>query len=150
MIAIGELEGDVKAINIRATEINMMDRSLLIVPNSELISGRVLNWTHRNVMGRLVIKFVLDGNADPEHVIEILLACARANPLILGAPEPMATLDQFAPTQLDFSLRVTLADITRRASVATDLRIVILKELRRTGMIVTTVPAIPLAAAVPA
>ena len=149
-IVVGDQQGNVRRISVRSTEIETFDKASLIVPNSELISGRVLNWTHRNVMGRLVIKFVLDGNADPEQVIGILLACARADPLILGAPEPMATLDQFAPTQLDFSLRVTLADITRRASVATDLRIAILKELRRTGMIVATVPAIPLAAAVPA
>ena len=45
-VAIGDLQGDVKAINIRATEINMLDRSLLIVPNSDLVTKAVRNVTH--------------------------------------------------------------------------------------------------------
>ena len=141
-IVVGDQQGNVRRISVRSTEIETFDKASLILPNSELISGRVLNWTHRNVLGRVRIKFSLDGNADPEAVIKLLLACARANPLVLATPEPMATLDQFSPTSLDFTLRATVGDITHGTGVTTDLRIVILKELRRTGMIAATAPVV--------
>ncbi len=140
-VVVGDQQGNVRRISVRSTEIETFDKASLILPNSELISGRVLNWTHRNLLGRVSIKFTLDGNADPERVIAIMLECAKANVKVLQSPEPMATLDQFSPTSLDFSLRATLADVTHRTPVLTDLRIAILSELRRSGQIAVTPPA---------
>jgi small-conductance mechanosensitive channel len=144
-IALGDQQGNVRRISVRSTEIETFDKASLIVPNSELISGRVLNWTHRNLLGRVVIKFSLDGNADPEKVIAIMMACARAHPLVMKSPEPIATLDLFSPTGLDFSLRATINDVNRGLSVLTDVRVALLKELRATGQIQnaqsTAVPA---------
>ena len=134
-IALGDQQGNVRRISVRSTEIETFDKASLIVPNSELISGRVLNWTHRNLLGRVAIRFSLDNSANPEDVLDIMLACARAHPLVMKTPEPTASLDAFSPTSLDFSLRTTVNDINRGQTVLTELRIAILKELRRSGQI---------------
>jgi potassium-dependent mechanosensitive channel len=56
-VVIGSEQGTVRSISVRSTEIETFDRASLIVPNSELITGRVLNWTHRSALGRVVLKF---------------------------------------------------------------------------------------------
>jgi potassium-dependent mechanosensitive channel len=150
-IALGDSQGNVRRISVRSTEIETFDRASLIVPNSELISGRVLNWTHRNLLGRVVIKFSLDGAADPEKVLAIMVDCARSNELVMKTPEPVAALEGFGPAGLDFALRATIGDVNRRLSVMTDLRVAMLKELRRQGQIVLPVavvaaPAVAVAA----
>ena len=55
-IVVGDQQGHVRRISVRATEIETFDRASLIVPNSELITGRVLNWTHRNSLGAVKVK----------------------------------------------------------------------------------------------
>jgi potassium-dependent mechanosensitive channel len=144
-VALGDQQGNVRRISVRSTEIETFDKASLIVPNSELISGRVLNWTHRNLLGRVVIKFSLDGNADPDKVLKIMLDCARANPLVMKTPEPLAALENFGPGLLEFALRATIGDVNRGLLVMTDLRLQILKELRRHNQIVCQ----PIVAVVP-
>ena len=64
-IAIGDLEGDVQKISIRATEIEMSDRSRLIVPNTELVSKTVRNVTHSSATGRVRLVLRVVDSADP-------------------------------------------------------------------------------------
>ena len=71
-VVVGNEQGNVKRISVRSTEIETFDRASLIVPNSELITGRVLNWTHRNALGRVVLKFNAGPDADPRRVLAIL------------------------------------------------------------------------------
>jgi small-conductance mechanosensitive channel len=115
---------------VRATEIETFDRASLIIPNSELITGRVLNWTHRNSMGRVVLRIGVSYRCDPEEVMAILTACARAHPGVLATPEPIAALENFGASALEFSLRVYLADIGQALRVQSDLRVAMLKGLR--------------------
>jgi potassium-dependent mechanosensitive channel len=136
-IALGDQQGNVRRISVRSTEIETFDKASLIVPNSELISGRVLNWTHRNLLGRVVIKFSLDGNADPEKVLKIMIECARAHPHVMKTPEPLASLENFGPGVLEFCLRATIGDVNRGLSVLNDLRVAMFKELKRQEQIVT-------------
>ena len=79
-IVVGDQQGNVRRISVRSTEIETFDRASLIVPNSELISGRVLNWTHRNMLGRVVLKITTDINTRPKTVIAILDKVAREQP----------------------------------------------------------------------
>lgn len=133
-IVVGNEQGNVRRISVRATEIETFDRASLIVPNSELITGRVLNWTHRNLLGRVVLKVSVDYTADPEKVVRVLERCADEHPLVLKSPAPKANLDAFGGSSLDFSLRFLLGDLNRSVDVQSEMRVMVLKALRAEGI----------------
>ena len=130
-VVLGNEQGNVKRISVRSTEIETFDRASLIVPNSELITGRVLNWTHRNALGRLVLKFTAGPTADPRKILSILMACAERNPDVLKEPAPLAVFDGYTQNATEFSLRVLLGDITKGSRIQSDLRIAVLEAIRR-------------------
>ncbi|MEQ1614975.1 MAG: mechanosensitive ion channel domain-containing protein, partial [Hyphomicrobiaceae bacterium] len=141
-IVVGDQQGNVRRISVRSTEIETFDRASLIVPNSELISGRVLNWTHRNLLGRVILKFATDAQADPDIVVALLEKAARDQQLVMASPAPMAALDTFATDRLEFSLRVTLSDVTASGRVKSNLHIAILKAFREAGIYGTVQAAV--------
>jgi small-conductance mechanosensitive channel len=132
-IVVKEQEGYVRRISVRATEIETFDRASLIVPNSELITGTVTNWTHRNAMGRLIIKVGVSYKADPEQVRDILMGVAESSS-ILKQPPPRVVLDDLGPSALEFSLRVFIPDVTQALDVQTELRLAILKSFQIAGI----------------
>ena len=69
---MGDVEGYVKKISIRATEIETLDNQDMLIPNSELISGRVTNWVLHNPYGRLIIKIGVSYGSDVDKVKTIL------------------------------------------------------------------------------
>jgi potassium-dependent mechanosensitive channel len=129
-IVVGDQQGLVRRISVRATEIETFDRASLIVPNSELITGRVLNWTHRDSLGAVNVKVGVGYDSDPEQVLAILKKCADDHPDVLRTPAPMAFFDNFGDSALMFTLRISLPDIAQAARVQSDLRTAILKALR--------------------
>jgi small-conductance mechanosensitive channel len=145
-IVVGDQQGNVRRISVRSTEIETFDRASLIVPNSELISGRVLNWTHRNLLGRVIMKVSTEPHADADRVIRLLVEAAKAQPNLLKSPEPSASLDGFATDKLDFTLRATLADVNTGVRTNSDLRVAILKAFREANLIVSVPAAAPVEA----
>ncbi len=133
-IVIGDQQGLVRRISVRATEIETFDRASLIVPNSELITGRVLNWTHRDSLGAVNVKIGATYSSDPRQVIAILLKCAEDHPQVLRTPAPSAVLEGFGDNALLFNLRISLPDIDKAPAVQSDLRVAILKALSDAGI----------------
>jgi potassium-dependent mechanosensitive channel len=133
-VVVGNEQGNVKRISVRSTEIETFDRASLIVPNSELITGRVLNWTHRNAQGRVVLKFSAGPDADPRHVIDVLTQCAARHPNILREPPPLAVFEGYTSSATEYSLRVLLPDINHGLKVQSDLRIAIFEAMRKADM----------------
>jgi small-conductance mechanosensitive channel len=129
-IVVGTDEGTVKRINVRSTEIETFDRATVIVPNSSLISGTVKNWMHHDLTGRVMLPVGVDFDADPEKVIAILLACARAHPQVLAYPQPFAQFTNFGASTLDFVLYCYVGNVGNMGGVRSDLRIEILKAFR--------------------
>jgi len=142
-VVVGSEQGTVRKISVRSTEIDTFDRASLIVPNSELIMGRVLNWTHRNAMGRIAIKLTTNGEADPRHVCALLEAAARASNRVLTDPPVRATLDSITPAALEFTVRAYLSDILRGTEVQSEIRIAALEALRGAGVGGVTAPPSP-------
>lgn len=149
-IVVGNEQGNVKRISVRSTEIETFDRASLIVPNSELITGRVLNWTHRNALGRVVLKFNAGPNADPRKVLALLAECAHKHPDVMAEPAPLAVFEGYTKDATEYSLRVLLGDITRGLRVQSDLRIATLEALRQHRIDLPGAPAAPSPAAAPA
>ena len=127
-------EGTVKRISVRSTEIETFDRSSIIVPNSELISQTVTNWTHKDKIGRITVPVGVAYGSDPEQVKEILLKCANAHPLIVAYPEPFVVWKDFGASSLDFEIRAFLNDISKGLSVRTELRFAIFKAFKEAGV----------------
>ncbi|GJL95545.1 MAG: mechanosensitive ion channel protein MscS [Hyphococcus sp.] len=127
-------EGTVKRISVRSTEIITFDRSSIIVPNSELISSTVTNWTHKDKIGRIIIPIGVSYGANPEKVRDILLKCANDHPLIVRYPEAFVVWQGFGDSSLDFELRAFLADISTGLRVRSELRFAIFKALNENGI----------------
>lgn len=102
-VTLGGVEGDIRRINVRATEIQMGDYSTIIVPNSEFITKIVRNVTHENPLGRVQIKLALplDSNADQIH--DLMLTAFTDNTDILDDPAPDVMLEGLDGTGLIFN-----------------------------------------------
>ena len=127
-------EGYVKKISVRSTEISTFDNATVIVPNSELITNSVTNWTHDGNEGRIIIPIGVSYDSDPHRVREILLDCATRHPLVLHDPSPVVYFADFGASSLDFQLRCYLPDINYGLSTKSELRFMILSELRAAGI----------------
>jgi uncharacterized protein YndB with AHSA1/START domain len=100
----------------------------VLVPNSELVSGRVTNWVLRDTFGRLRINVGVAYGSDIAKVREILETIARAHAEVITdgrAPEPRALFMGFGDSSLDFELRVRIQRIERRFQVTSDLNFAI-------------------------
>lgn len=114
------VHGEVTDINIRATRITTNDNIDILVPNSEFVSGRVVNWTHRDVSRRQKIPFGVAYGSDKEKVKKAALEAACAVPFTLaqeGPRRPQVWLVGFGDSSLEFELVVWLtAEATKRPS----------------------------------
>ncbi|MBX2855874.1 MAG: DUF3772 domain-containing protein [Rhodobacteraceae bacterium] len=133
-IVVGGYQGYVRRINVRSTEIETFDRSSVIVPNSELISGTVTNWTHKNSVGRVITAVGVSYDADSEKVAQILREIATAHPLALRYPAPFVYFAGFGDSALDFELRVMIRDVNSMLSVRSELNHAIHKRFREEGI----------------
>ncbi len=133
-IVVNGQEGFVRRINVRATEIETFDRSSLIIPNSELITGTVMNWTHRNLIGRLIVSVRVSHKADPEQVMKILSDVVDRSPSLLREPAPAILFEDFGESALIFSVRAFVPDVMRRLTVQSELRLAIAKAFREAGI----------------
>jgi small-conductance mechanosensitive channel len=133
-VVLGDKEGHVRRINVRSTEIETFDRSSLIVPNSDIVSTALVNWTHKDRLGRVIICVGVAYGSDTGRVRDVLLECAKAHPEILSWPKPVVLLQNFGDSSLDFELRAFLRDVDKRLSVASDLRFAIDEAFRREGI----------------
>nr|WP_295920815.1 DUF3772 domain-containing protein [uncultured Xanthomonas sp.] len=95
-IKIGDQEGDVRRISVRATEIQVGDRSTLIVPNSELITKTLRNMTLAGPLGRVQIQFAVSLSTDVVKLRALLLELYAAHPGVLDDPAPSVFIDSIA------------------------------------------------------
>jgi potassium efflux system protein len=124
-------EGIVKKISVRATEIETFDRTSIIVPNSELISSSVKNWTHTDKIGRAIVAVGVSYDSDPQQVHGILLKCAKDNIFSLKNPEPNVIFKDFADSALLFELRFFIKNIGDVHKASTAMRFEIWDALKK-------------------
>ncbi|MDM0011470.1 DUF3772 domain-containing protein [Variovorax sp. J22P168] len=92
-VVLGNAEGDVRRINVRATEIQLGDRSTMIVPNSEFITKTVRNMTLSNAEGRVLIRLPMPLTTHATRAREVMLAAFANHPGVLATPAPSVTLE---------------------------------------------------------
>ena len=133
-IMAGGHEGFVKRINVRATEIETFQRASVIIPNSELLSSSLINWTHKDNYGRVEVDVGVAYGSDVDRVLEILETCVKEHPRILTVPEPSVIFVNFGESSLDFQARGFIANVLYRPFVASDLRVAVNKAFAEAGI----------------
>jgi len=137
-IVVGDVEGYVKRISIRTTQIMTFDRADVIVPNTELISGNVTNMMLHDPRGRLRIPVGVAYGSDTGKVKELLLQIADEHPEVMGEGygviAPYVLFLEFGDSSLNFELRCFIADIDRRRRVVSDINFAIDEAFRENGI----------------
>ena len=134
-VVIGDSEGIVKRISVRSTEIQTFDRSAVIVPNSNLISGIVKNRVRGDRTGRVTITVSVLRNQDPVHAAELITACARQHPDVLKEPAPRLVFKKIGDPFLEFELVAMIVDVGLSQKVQSDLNFAVFKTLSEADMI---------------
>ncbi|MCS2149955.1 DUF3772 domain-containing protein [Scandinavium manionii] len=134
LVSISGVEGDIRRINVRATEIQLSDKSTVIVPNSQLISQNVRNATMGNAQGVATIALTFPLDIDPEQVRNLLLMAYTLHESILDAPAPSVSFKELGPNGIVLSVTGYVNSPRMVSSTRSDLLYEILKMLREAGV----------------
>ena len=138
LVSISGIEGDIRRINVRATEIQLSDKSTVIVPNSQLISQNVRNATMGNAQGVATITLTFPLDIDPQHVRQVLLDVYNDNERILENPEPSVSFKDLTATGIVLSVTGNVASPRQVGGAKSDLLFDILTRLRKEGVMLST------------
>lgn len=133
-VTLGGIEGDIRRINVRATEIQMGDRSTVIVPNSEFITKTVRNVTHASPLGLVQIKLPMPLDTDTGRVRDLLLQAFEQHDDVLETPAPKVYLDGFDNGNLVFNATGYVLSPRQSYAVKSALLFTVLGGLRDAGL----------------
>jgi len=139
-INIDEQWGTITKIGLRSTVFETLDRAEIIVPNSELISQKVINWTLSNSVSRIVLPVGVAYGSRLEQVLKILTDVARQHPDVIDSPESSAIFTGFGNSSIDFELRAWIGDINKRLNVKSELGQAIDNAFREEGIVIPFPP----------
>ncbi|WP_342360223.1 DUF3772 domain-containing protein [Terrarubrum flagellatum] len=131
LIDVGGDQGVVRRINVRSTEIETGDRSTVIMPNSNLVSGVVKNRVHNDRSGRILIPLTVTRAFDPDVVAAILYEAANTHEKVLKRPEPCVFFKKISETMLDFELVCFVGDVDVIGNVSSDLHFIIFRAVSK-------------------
>src|SRR5256714_8120923 len=133
-ITIGEDEGDVQSIILRTTLVMTNDRIAIIVPNSKLVSQRVINWSYGDPRARISIPISVATTSDVNLVTETLLLAAKDVENVLTDPPPKVQFLRFGDYSLDFRLLVWTRHPSRHPQIKSDINYRIERLFRERGI----------------
>jgi len=134
VIQIGEVDGTVVEIGLRATQILTRDEVTLLIPNMELIAGRVVNQSVPSPRLRIRVRVGVAYESDIDLVRDTLLEVANAHEKVLEDPAPAVRLQGFGDSSLDFALLCWIPEAPSDDEVASDIRFAIIAAFREKGI----------------
>jgi small-conductance mechanosensitive channel len=135
-IEIGGKWSIIQKIGLRSTIVQTFDEADVIIPNADLISNQVTNWTLSNRTARLNISVGVAYGSDIQLVIETLLACARENSKVSETPAPQALFWNFGDSSLNFELFAWISDAGNRLTAKSELHQEIDRRFREKGIVI--------------
>jgi small-conductance mechanosensitive channel len=120
-IELGGNWSEIKKIGLRATTVQTFNQADMIIPNADLVTNQVTNWTLSNRRVRLIIPVGVAYGSDVSLVIETLMACADAHAMVAKTPAPQVLFMRFGESTLDFELRVWISDVDNRLTTQSEL-----------------------------
>jgi potassium efflux system protein len=136
VVQVGQLWGEVRRIGIRASVVRTFDGAEVIVPNGQLTSEQVTNWTLSDRTRRLHLRIGVEYGTDPERVLEILRQVAARHSDVLETPPPLPLFLEHGESSLDFELRVWTREFDRGLSVRSELTVAVNRALAEAGIAV--------------
>jgi len=131
IVQIDNLVVTVKSINLRTSKVEGRDNIIIIVPNSKLISDKVINWSTIDKNTRFAVEVGVSYGSDVKKVSEILLSVAKNHSLITDKPEPIVRFEDFANSSLVFKLFFYTHESFRVENIKSDLRFNIYEEFAK-------------------
>ncbi|TVQ56551.1 MAG: DUF3772 domain-containing protein [Rhodobacteraceae bacterium] len=133
-IQVNNVHGYVRKINVRSTEIETFDRSTYVVPNADLIAQPVTNFTHTNLVGRMIVPVRLAYGADIRRAETILREVATNHPMTLRRPAPQILFRAFGQDGYEFEIRAFLRDVNFIFAVMSDVQFTIAERFAAEGI----------------
>lgn len=130
LVTIGTQTGTIRRIHMRATVLEDFDRKEIIVPNKQLITQEVTNWTLSDTTTRVLVDIGVAYGCDTRRVEALLLEAARGVPRLQSEPAPLVWFMGFGDSALNFRIRAFVGDADIKLSVTSDLNYAIEKILR--------------------
>ncbi len=129
-VTVGDTLGDVTAINMRSTTIRSINNISIIVPNSEFVSDRVINWSYGDRKVRLDIEVGVSYESDLETVLRCLDEVSRENKHVLKKPEAVVQFLEFGDSSWNMQLRCWIPDPKIQPMVQHELNCAIVHKFR--------------------
>ncbi|QHQ36698.1 mechanosensitive ion channel family protein [Algicella marina] len=110
VISLGDTFGWVSELNARFVAVITRDGKEYLIPNEDLITTQVVNWTHSSNLVRLDVYFGVSYDSDPHHVRKIAREAAATEKRVVGNPAPVCHIVGFGDSSIDFILRFWIED----------------------------------------
>ena len=136
VVTVGDTDGVVTRIRIRATTIRNWDRKELLVPNKEFITGRLLNWTLSDQVIRIVIGVGVAYGSDTDKALTLMKEAAAEHADVLEDPAPVVIFEGFGDSSLSLTLRAYLGAIDKRFPITSDLHQAIDRKFKDAGIVI--------------
>jgi potassium efflux system protein len=136
VVTVGDTDGVVTKIRIRATTIRNWDRKELLVPNKEFVTGRLLNWSLSDQMTRVVIVVGVAYGSDVDEALALMREAADEHEHVLDDPAPILSFEGFGDNSLTLILRAYLSSIDHRIATITDLHKAVNRKFAEAGIVI--------------
>jgi small-conductance mechanosensitive channel len=135
VIEIGTTYGRIQSLGARYVSVATRDRMEYLIPNEDLITNQVVNWSFSDKLLRLKITVGVSYNADIHEVIRLMVTAAAGTARVLSDPKPACQLKNFGDSAIDMELRIWINDPENGvANVSSAVRLAIWDTFKKNGI----------------